>query len=229
MRKLGQENKQFKDFTGQKFGKLQVLGFSHFKDQPSGQRKSQWNCVCECGNTCLVAGYNLTTDHTTSCGCVQKQRTSTAKTTHGMTESTTYKTWLSMKERCTNPNSQSYKEYGGVGVLVCERWINSFENFLEDMGVRPRGMSLNRINSVNLYSKETCEWASCSLQGYDQKIRNTNTSGKTGVSYNNRQQKWCSYIHKDNKRIHLGFFELKEDAIKARLIAEIQYFGFNKE
>lgn len=214
----------FIDRTGHKYGRLTVLEIDH---SLSHSKKLYWKCLCDCGATGSYIGGNIANGHVQSCGCLQKESVSEIKTTHGLAESNTYKTWLSMKERCTNPNSKSYSKYGAIGVEICERWISSFENFLEDMGERPNGMTLNRVGGVPLYSKDTCEWATSSVQGYDQKKKNTNTSGKSGVS-STKYGTWTAYID-CNKRLHLGTFKTFEAAVAAREKAEIEYFGFNKE
>lgn len=218
------------NIVGNKYGRLEVTSFFGFSSPPSGGKQPKWNCSCECGNTIVAFGTNLKREnHTTSCGCVQKERTSKARKTHGLTESITYNTWLSMKERCLNVNSHSYPLYGGTGIKICDRWLYSFENFLEDMGERLEGTTLNRMRGASVYSKETCEWANRSIQGYDQKKKNTNKSGRTGVCWNKIQKQWSAQIMKDKKQHHLGFFDDIGLAIKARENAEIKYFGWTKE
>ena len=215
----------FIDRSGQKFNRLTILHIDEEKTKSSG--KVYWHCQCDCGNTKSIVGSNVVNSHVQSCGCYHKQRIKETKSTHGMTESPTYSTWLSMKERCTNKNSPSYPHYGAKGVVVCERWLHSFKNFLEDMGERPEGMTLNRVGSVPIYSKETCEWATYSVQGYDQKMKPSNTSGKTGVS-ETKYGRWVAYIDCES-RIHLGTYRTIEEAIKVREDAELEYYGWIKE
>lgn len=146
--------------------------------------------------------------------------------------STTYTSWESMVQRCTNVNSGSYFKYGAVGITVCDRWLvtrgGSFENFLEDMGERPKGKTLNRIHGAKVYSKDTCEWATPSMQGFDQKKRSTNTSGYTGVCWDKVNLKWKASIMVGRKNKSLGRYLYIKDAVVARKAAELLYFGFNK-
>jgi predicted XRE-type DNA-binding protein len=85
-------------------------------------------------------------------------------TKHGYENSITYKSWDSMKQRCLNPNHERYKDYGSKGIIICERWKNSFENFLEDMGERPEGTTIDRIDNSDGYYKENCRWATFKQQ-----------------------------------------------------------------
>lgn len=219
--------KGFVDYTGFVSGRLTVIAFDGFKVQPSGQRKSRWLARCECGTEVKILGYNLKgKSPTQSCGCYHKDRIIETKSTHGMTDSREYKSWCSMLERCLNSNSKSFEKYGLDDVKVCPTWVGNFEQFYEDMGPRPEGTTLNRINGAKLYSKDTCEWATLSIQAYDQRLKKTNTSGKTGVS-ENKDGKLVAYIDCD-KRIHLGTFKTFEEALQARQEAEIKYFGWNK-
>ena len=86
------------------------------------------------------------------------------RTTHGMTESPEYNTWKGMKARCTNPKATGYDRYGGAGIMVCKRWLESFENFLEDMGARPEGKTLERVDGTKGYTRGNCRWATKSEQ-----------------------------------------------------------------
>lgn len=159
---------------GATFGKLIITGMAE-------RRKTckYVFCKCDCGNPeeFEVFTGNLGKGHTTSCGCVQTAN----RTKHGLSNSRTNVIYKSMIQRCHNPNQTSYSGYGGKGILVCDRWRESFENFLEDMGEAPDGFSLDRKDNNFGYSKENCRWASLGTQMFNQKIRSDNTSGKTGV------------------------------------------------
>lgn len=133
------------DLVGLKFGKLLVLQHSHIDKQ------YYWKCICDCGNETIVAGNKLRSAHTRSCGCLQKSR-------HCLSKTPTFRTWKSMLQRCYDEKVAHYKRYGGKGIEVCSRWKDSFDDFLIDMGERPEGMTLDRIDSTKNYTFENCRW-----------------------------------------------------------------------
>ena len=214
----------FKDETGNRYGRLLVLSY-HSRSEGKAQHP-RFLCKCDCGNEVVVLGTNLRRNHTTSCGCVHKENTRAAKKTHGMRHTPTYKTWCSMKERCLNSNSKSYEEYGSKGISIYEPWKESFEEFLKDMGVRPEGTSLDRIDPEKDYTPDNCQWADASNQAFNKTLKITNTSGKTGVSYNAERDRWVAGITCNYEHIYLGSFKDKKSAIDARLAAELKYFGY---
>lgn len=133
-----------------------------------------------------------------------------------------------MVQRCNNPKNTNYKKYGGLGIVICDRWNptrgGSFANFIEDMGKRPIGMSLNRKESCKLYSKDTCEWATTEAQSFDQKVRKDNTIGISGVRWRSEKGAYEARISKCKKQILLYYGKSLEDAIKARLYAEMEFY-----
>lgn len=156
-----------RDLTGMVFGRLTVL----HEHETSTVRHRKWMCLCECGNSKPVADSALWRGATKSCGCLQKECTSLAKKTHGMTGSPTYICWAMMISRCEYKGNNRYPSYGARGISVCERWRNSFEAFYADMGEKPHKMSIDRIDVDGNYEPSNCRWATASEQAANK--RNT--------------------------------------------------------
>ena len=154
---------------GDVYGKLTILKEDVGKRYTNKTREHrQYECQCECGNICIVQLRNLKINKTISCGCYGNERRKAAATKHNLHWTPEYNAWQSMKQRCYNPKTTHYESYGGRGVRVCDRWLESFMNFYEDMGPKPTPThSVDRIDNYKLidgYSKENCRWATKSEQ-----------------------------------------------------------------
>jgi hypothetical protein len=148
----------------QRFGRWTVLGDAGYILEADGKKRSLLSCRCDCGTVHKVRKSDLRRGHSKSCGCLALDRSVAACKTHGQATigkvTAEYRAWLAMKGRCYNPLNAKFSRYGERGITVCARWLNSFENFLSDMGPRPtKAHSLNRKNNDGDYSPSNCEWA----------------------------------------------------------------------
>jgi hypothetical protein len=165
------------DLSGKRFGRLTVVEEAEKRRMPCGSLKRMWKCVCECGIEVICQQQHLTGGRSNSCGCLHKEIARASATTHGGRDHPLYDVWTEMIQRCENPRHKRYADWGGRGIRVCDRWRHSFTSFLEDMGPRPVGYSIDRFpdNDGN-YEPGNCRWATAKQQNENRR-RRLNGSG----------------------------------------------------
>lgn len=202
------------EMIGREFGRLKVL------EEDKSKRKKSWICECSCGEVTTVSSSNLLSEGTRSCGCLAIE----LNTTHGMSRTPTYRTWLGMIHRCNNPKHTFFKNYGARGITVCDKWLK-FEGFFEDMGLRPRGLTLERKNNELGYFKGNCCFADRTTQARNRRLQKNNITGVTGVSLHKPTRKYMATICVSKKKKYLGLFISIHEAAKARKAGEQKYWG----
>lgn len=198
MKYLKGKSNAWVDITNNKYGELKVLGYLG---------ESKWHCLCNCGKEKILKTAKLTTGHTKSCGCLAK----TNAVKHNAVGTKEYITWTNIKARCTNPNNTSYKNYGGRGITIIDTWLNSFENFYNDMGDCPDGFSIERVENNKGYNKDNCIWASS-------KTQSMNRRSNFIVSYKGEEKplkQWCDDLKLDYKKVFARIRQLNWSIEKA--------------
>ena len=172
------------DLTGQVYERLTVIKRVDDYISPSGNRKVQWLCKCECGKEVIVTGNNLKNGNSKSCGCYNRELLTKMNLTHNASNTRLYHIWSCMKDRCYNPKNKKYKDYGGRGIAICDEWINDFEafaNWAYDNGYIenvPRGeCTIDRIDVNSNYCQQNCRWV-------NQKVQSNNKRNNHYITYN---------------------------------------------
>lgn len=194
---------------------IQDLGM-HYATETSKTKKRYGLYRCECGQNFKAHIGSVKDRLTTSCGCYQKQRVRAASETHGFSNHKIYDVWVAMNARCFKQNHPSYKDYGGRGITVCDRWKN-VALFIEDMyPTFEKGMTLDRINNDGNYELSNCRWTTREVQTSNTRIiKSTNTSGYRGVTFHKRAKKWAASISVAYKQKYIGLFNTAIEAAKA--------------
>jgi hypothetical protein len=191
-----------KNLVGCTFGRLKVVEFAGRRAKKAGKPKTYWKCLCECGSATEVEGGNLRSGSTKSCGCLR--RSALDKTTHGLSSHPLYYVWQGMLGRCTDPTDSRFPDYGGRGIDVCQRWQTA-ENFISDMGHRPKGSSLERIDNDAGYSPENCIWADAKAQQNNKRTNYRVTVGSTTLTV----QQWAEKMQISPYTLHSRLVKLK--------------------
>lgn len=208
------------DLTGQKFGRLTVIGVF------SKSKKIKWSCICECGKKKNVLAHKLRDGLIKSCGCYRLEKKEISGITQRGVIVAEYTCWKTIKNRCYNKNNGYYSDYGGRGIKVCERWLHSYKNFLEDMGKKPTpNHSIDRIDVNGNYDPANCRWSTPEVQSRNKRISKRNKTGIPGVSWRNESNKYRVVIGVNNKKIDLGFTKTLDEAKRIREEGELKYWG----
>lgn len=183
------------NFAGKRFGRLTVVS------RAEGKR---WLSICDCGRTATPTAQNLTSGKSKSCGCLSREMASSLKRTHGASNTPAHNTWSGMIQRCTNPNTKQYSDYGGRGITVCEEW-RDFSAFLRDMGQPPNGYTIERKDNDKGYNKENCIWA-------DRKTQQRNRRIMKKISHNGENRclsEWAEIYGVERDLVMSRIFNLK--------------------
>jgi hypothetical protein len=192
------------DLINKKFGRLTVI-------EKAQEKPVKWRCKCDCGNIKILPTRYLTSGDTQSCGCLKKQLISdyntNTKTTHGLSESRIYRTWINMRDRCYNPKYKQFDNYGGRGITVCDDWNNNFENFNKwalENGYKDN-LTIDRIDNDKGYCPENCRWITIQEQSHNKRTnRNITINGITKTA-----SQWSKIsgigVHTILNRINLGW------------------------
>lgn len=214
---------------GTRFGRYTVVG-ECFREND----ESLVPVVCDCGVTKNVRRYSLESGAVLSCGCYNLERLSIDKRNlkHGMSQSETYQSWSSMKRRCNLETDGGYENYGGRGIKVCDRWMEpapqGFLNFVEDMGEKPEGLTLERVDVNGNYSKENCIWADRTQQCFNRRKFKNKTSEFVGVHWDAWKEKWVATLKKNGEVKLCSVFKSEESAARAYDEACLEHYGVRK-
>lgn len=215
-----------KDLRGRRFGRLLVISFSGH----TAAGKAKWLCKCDCRKMHVVIGASLINGTSVSCGCYMVECAIARSFKHGQAKrgnkSATWKVWVDVVKRCTNPNFWAWEHYGGRGISIDPSWLD-FSQFFADMGERPRGLTLDRLDNNRGYDPGNCAWVSRRRQAENRRVPKNNRSGCKGIAI--CKNCYHARITTGGKKISLGRFPLTEEglqkAVALRRFAEDLYWG----
>lgn len=189
---------KYNHLIGKKFNRLTILFFVVKR-----VNIPHYQCKCDCGKETLVSIYEIINNKTKSCGCLLEENQKRGNLIHGEAKRGNWKkefrVWVNIRQRCYNTNCKAYKNYGGRGIIVCERWMISFQDFLQDIGRAPSpDHSLERIDNDGNYEPGNCKWVT-------RKEQNNNTRRNFFIEYMGRTQtcaQWCEELGLNYDRVH---------------------------
>lgn len=190
---------------GTKYNRLTIQEYMGTKNH-----KRMYKCLCDCGNTVVLALSAVRNGYTKSCGCARGQ--------HKQSATRLYHIWTGMKQRCNNKNCSIYYKYGGNGIGICKEWKNEFMEFYK-WAVSHNyndSLTIDRIDSNGDYCPENCRWATPYEQNCHLAALKTNKSGYTGVSWSKKENKWQCVISIANKSRRIGAYKTQKEAVEAR-------------
>lgn len=196
------------NLKGQKYGRLTVISFAYRKD-----KKTYWNCICDCGNECIVETSAMRTGHTNSCGCYMRERAKEANIKHGLYGTPLHKKYRGMIERCYDKNSDHFKYYGERGIIVCDEWRKDFKSFY-DWAIKngyEKHLTIDRIDNNGNYEPSNCRWVDIYVQA-------NNKRNNRVITYNGKTQtlkQWCNELDLPYKQTHARIYKSKWSIEKA--------------
>jgi hypothetical protein len=208
--------------VGWRFNRYTVLlddGTRHYTASGDSYRVVTVQCECPAKTIKIVRRSHLITGHTKSCGCLNEEQRGKTRVTHGKTGTPEYRAWANMKRRCLNKNHPDYPDWGARGIKICARWRKSFENFLADMGPKPKGTTLNRIDNDGDYVVGNCEWTTNDRQSANKRYAINHSSGQRGVQ--RVGDKWRVVVAQK----YIGQFPTKAEAVRVANWKYRQLYG----
>lgn len=202
-----------RNMVGYVFESIEVIADSGNRNKAG---EILWSCKCNCGSTFSARGFDIRRGDYQSCGCRKTSLMSEALSTHGMSYTSEYKIWDGVKQRCENPKSTGWENYGGRGVTMCKEWSESFETFYKDMGDKPFDTaSIERVDNSLGYSKDNCIWATKSEQAFNRRKAKGCTSNTKNIYYDKASDKWVARSYDGKVRTYIGRYPTEALAIDA--------------
>jgi len=209
------------NLVGKRFGKLVVISESH----KNKYGEWFWNCVCDCGKTVSANGNSMKRGNKKSCGCLLGAHSRRVNTKHGRSTTRLYQIHSSMRARCTNEKHMAYRNYGGRGIKIYEKWMNfeAFESWAKENGYA-EDLTIERINVDGNYEPSNCKWIPLKEQIFNRRIPKSNKSGYVGITYKENLKKFDVRLSIRKKPIFIGYYDTFIEAFIARREEEFKYY-----